>query len=405
MAVQRHGSRIEGADDRRLKTLDDVEVENKRVIVRADFNVAVGSDNKVSSAEDYRIATTCPTLRELMEKNAKVILLPRRGREEDGFEGLDLTAVHARLEKLLEMDVPRAEKLTGPAAVEQTSNVAPGGILMLPNVRNDPREAEVSELFAKELSELGDIYVNEAFGEAHRAHTSLTLLARLMPNAAGRQVEKEVNVLHKVSDHPKRPYVAIASGAKIEDKIGMLRRMVQRADFVCLGGIIANVFLAAAGKLPTNLFPADAVAAAKSLLDQAEDKLVLPEDVVTGSEDGKNYVRTISLEDLKDVSKVWDVGEKTVSKFLEVCKKAKTITWNGPIGRYEVKPYDSGTVALGEGLGEITRAFRVIGGGDVVTALAGAKLLDKFDHVSVGGGAMIGFLEGKTMPALEPLYD
>lgn len=388
---------------RHLKTLDDIDVGGKRVIVRADYNVATDEEGNVSDAEDYRIRTSIPTLTELLEKKAKVIILPRRGRDDDPPEGLDLAPVHKRLEELLGKTVERSDVLTGPEAVKKTEGLAAAEVFMLPNVRQDLREAAVDESFASELAELADVYVNEAFGEAHRAHTSLTLLPGKLPAAAGRRVELETAALSKVLDEVERPYVVLASGAKLEDKIGMLRSLAEKADIVCIGGKIANVFLAAAGKLSADQFRADDVAAAQSLIAAAKKKLRLPLDIVTGSEDGQHYVRAVPVEHLEAAMPAWDIGPETVKEFAAVCQKAKTIVWNGPMGRVEVAPYTAGTTALAQELAKLS-AYRIVGGGDTVTALHRAGLTKAFDHMSVGGGAMIAFLEGKRMPALEPLY-
>lgn len=383
--------------------MDDVDVKGKRVIVRADYNVATDANGNVSDAEDYRIRTSVPTLQELIQKKAKVIILPRRGRDDDLPAGLDLAPVHKRLEILLNTPVKRAEALTGPATVQETQALGEGQVMMLPNVRLDTREAAVDESFANELAELADVYVNEAFGEAHRAHTSLTMLPAKLPSVAGRRVELEVKALSKVAEGVQRPYVVLASGAKLEDKIGMLRSLAEKADTLCIGGKIANAFLAATGKLKADQFRPDDVAAAQSLVAVAKQKLKLPLDIVTGSEDGQHYVRAVPVEELEASMPAWDVGPATVKEFADVCKRAKTIIWNGPMGRVEVEKYMAGTAALAKVLAGLS-AYRIVGGGDTVTALQRIGLAEKFDHVSVGGGAMIAFLEGKRMPALEPLY-
>lgn len=388
---------------KRLRTLDDVEVAGKRVIVRADYNVATGKDGTVSESEDFRIRTSVPTLKELREKGAKVLILPRRGRDDDPPEGLDLAPVHKRLEELLGESVRRLGELTGDAVVQETEKMQASEVVMLPNVRGDPREAQVNEQFAIELAELADVYVNEAFGEAHRAHTSLTLLAQRIVSVAGRRVQLEIEALAKVAGEVPRPYVVLASGAKLEDKIGMLRSLAERADVVCVGGKIANVFLAAAGKLDPAQFRADDVAAAQSLIAAAKGKLRLPRDIVTGSEDGQHYVKAVPVEELPKEAPAWDIGPETVKEYLTACAKAKTIIWNGPMGRCEVSTYCAGTRQLAQTLAK-SSAYRVVGGGDTVTALHQFGLADTFDHMSVGGGAMIALLEGKRMPALEPLY-
>ncbi len=388
---------------KRLRTLDDVDVADKRVIVRADYNVTTGADDKVDSGEDFRIRTTVPTLQELLTKRAKVILLPRRGRDEDPLSQLDLSPVSKRLEELLGQPVRKIPNLTGEDVVQESHRVSPGEVVMLPNVRQDPREAQVNDQFAAELALLAEVYVNEAFGEAHRAHTSLTLLAQRMTSVAGRRVQLEIEALSKVANNVPRPYVVLASGAKLEDKIGMLRSLAEKADVICVGGKIANVFLAAAGKLDAAQFRPDDIAAAQSLIAAAKGKLRLPRDIVTGSEDGQHYVKAMPVEELAVDMPAWDIGPETVKEFLTACTRAKTIIWNGPMGRCEVSTYCAGTRQLAQALSKLS-AYRVVGGGDTVTALHQFGLAEAFDHMSVGGGAMIALLEGKRMPALEPLY-
>lgn len=373
------------------------------MLVRVDFNVSLGDDGEVDGTEDYRIKAVLPTLQELSERGDKVIILPRRGREDGTPEELDLAPVHRRLEQLLGRAVPKVDTLTGQKAVEATKAVGAGQTVMLPNVRGDAREVAMNEQFAEELAQLGEAYVGEAFSEAHRAHTSLTTLPHKLPSVAGRRCVLEVETLRKVVENVARPYVVLVSGAKLHDKIGMLRRLADVADTLCIGGKIANVFLAAAGKLSASAYAADEVAAAQSLLQLAKDKLVLPIDIVTGAEDGQHFVRTVPVAEIHDGMPAWDIGPATVKEFAKVCQSAKTIVWNGPMGRTEVTTYAAGTVALGREVATLS-AFRVVGGGDTVNALQQAGLLEKFDHVSVGGGAMIAFLEGKRMPGLELLY-
>lgn len=388
---------------RKLRTLEDLPPPGGRVLVRVDFNVSLGDDGEVDGTEDYRIKAVLPTLQELAKRGDKVIILPRRGREDDKPDDLDLEPVHRRLERLLGQTVPRLERLTGEEAIQASKAVAAGQMVMLPNVRGDSREVAVNEQFAEELAQLGETYVGEAFSEAHRAHTSLTTLPHKLPSVAGRRCVLEVETLRKVVENVARPYVVLVSGAKLHDKIGMLRRLAEVADKLCIGGKIANVFLAAAGKLSASAYAADEVAAAQSLLQLAGKKLNLPLDIVTGAEDGQHFVRTVPVAEIHDGLPAWDIGPATVKEFAKVCKSAKTIVWNGPMGRTEVAAYTAGTVALGREVAGLS-AFRVVGGGDTVNALQQAGLLTSFNHVSVGGGAMIAFLEEKRMPGLEPLY-
>lgn len=390
---------------KKLRTMDEMPLDGKRVIVRVDFNVSVGDDGVVDGDEDYRIEAALPTIQELRSKRCRILLLTHRGRPGDDQVDMDLSPIHRRLEELLGEEVKRVSRLYGDEVETAVLSLEPGGVLLLPNVREDEREILDSEKMAKEIAQHADAYVSEAFSVCHRAHTSIALLPRMLPSVAGRRTAMEVEALQRLQGEVEKPYVAITSGSKISTKIGMLRRMLAKVDYLCIGGRIANVFLAAQGKFSREAFNANDIAAAQSVLQYAGEKIVLPEDVVVGPEDGdEDKVQTLLVDEIPDdVPRIWDVGPQTVKSFLEVCREAKTIMWNGPVGRFEVPVYGRGTNQLARGLAELP-AFRVVGGGDTVIVLEQARLLDKYNHVSVGGGALIAFLEGKRMPGLEPLY-
>lgn len=386
--------------------MDDLPLDGKRVIVRVDFNVSVGSDGVVDEWEDYRIKAALPTIQELQQRRCRVALLTHRGRSVEGQEAVDLAPIHRRLEELLKEDVRQLKHLHGDEVEATLTGMSPGEAALLPNIRLDEREILANERLADELSAAFDIYINEAFSVSHRAHTSVAVLPRKLPSAAGRRTVIEVENLRKLQANPERPFVAIASGAKISTKVGMLRRLSTTVDMLCLGGVISNVFLAATGRIPEERYSADEVAAAKSLLADVGKKIILPVDVVVGPKNGlAAFVKTIPVEKITaDVENIWDVGEKTIKKFLDVCHRAHTIMWNGPMGKFEIPAYGKGTLMLAKGLADLS-AYRVVGGGDTVNAIEQAHLGSKFNHLSVGGGAMIAFLEGKRMPGLEPLYD
>jgi phosphoglycerate kinase len=385
-----------------LRTMDDIPLDGKRVIVRVDFNVSVGSDGVVNDQEDYRIKAALSTIQELQQRRCKVLLLSHLGRPEESDTEPDMKPIHTRLERLLHEEVRLLPKLYGSSVDAVISGMEPGGVALFPNVRLDDREMTNSEKFGQDIAASGEAYINEAFSVCHRAHTSLTVLPRLLPSAAGRRTIQEVTSLAKLRQNPGRPYVAIVSGAKITTKVGMLRRLLTTVDTLCVGGQIANIFLAAKGKWDAGKFHAEEIAAAKSLLEEDSGKLLIPVDVMIGGPEGQD-ARYVSVDSLPpDTHNLWDIGPKSVEHILNVCSSAKTVMWNGPVGMFEVEAYARSTKGLAEGLAAMS-VYKVVGGGDTVNALEAYSVSSKYDHVSVGGGAMVAFLEGKRMPGLEGL--
>ncbi len=385
-----------------FRTMDDVMLDGKRVIVRADFNVSAGEDKKISANEDYRIQAALDTIQELRQKRCKVLLLAHVGRpgEEEGIIGMD--EIRYRLQELLREDVKLLPKLYGSQTDAIIQGMDHGDVALFPNVRLDEREMTLNQKFAQELSEVGEAYVNEAFSVCHRAHTSVVLLPQLLGGAAGRRTMQEIDVLSRLMERPERPYVAITSGAKITTKIGILEYLLHTVDTLCVGGKIANVFLAAKGTWPDMAFTPDEIAVAKHLLETYGDKIQLPEDVVIGNEDG-SYMQVIESGYVPEhVGGVWDVGPKTVQNMIAVCEQAKTVIWNGPLGKVEVPAYETGTKTFLDAIASQS-AYRIAGGGDTVNILETYNRIQAFDHVSVGGGAMLEFLEGKRLPGLEAL--
>lgn len=385
--------------------MDDLPLDGKRVLVRVDFNVSMGADKRVDETEDYRLEAALPTIQELRRRRCKVILLTHLGRpgEEEGT--FEIAPVADRLRQLIGDEVKVIDKLTGPKVESMVNSLEQGGVAILPNVRLDDREMHASEKLGQDMAEFADAYINEAFSNSHRGHTSMTVLPRLLPSCAGRRTVMEVETLSGLAQSPAHPYVAITSGAKITTKIGMLRQLLTKVDKLCLGGQIANVFLGARGLWQSHPFHPDEIESAKLLLASHGDKLVLPIDVVIGDAEGSaTSVRAVAIDAIPaDVTGIWDVGPKSVKQILDTCVGAKTVMWNGPVGRFEVAAYSTGTKALAQQLAD-QPSFRVVGGGDTVKALEEYRLVNKYNHVSVGGGAMIAFLEGKRMPGLETLY-
>lgn len=393
---------------RKLRTMDDVPLDGKRVIVRIDLNVPVDDNGKVGNLEDYRLQSVLPTIQELQQRRCRVLLLGHRGRpHEDGPPSLpefDIKPIKLRLAELLREDITTIPKLSGQEVEAVVSGMEPGGIAIYPNVRADERELTNNIHFGKELSAAADAYVNDAFSVCHRAHVSTFILPKLLLSAAGRRLVEEVRVLSTVRDNPSHPYIAIISGSKISTKVGTLRKVLEKVDKLCIGGALANVFIVAQGYWDENKYSTEEIAAARSIMDEGGSKVILPRDVIVGD---KQATRTqhINVEEVKKNEEgIWDIGPKSVQNILNVCQDARTIMWNGPVGMFEVDAYVGATRALAQGLSSLP-AFRVVGGGDTVNAIERFHLADKFDHISVGGGAMIEFIEGKEMPGLEPLYE
>ena len=388
---------------RKLKSMDDVRLDGKVALVRVDFNVAVGEDGVVDRNEDYRIEAAMPTIQELMQRRCKVLLLTHLGRPAEEEGDFSVAPIGRRLSDLLSEEVRLLKHLSGDGVRAAVAGLTPGSVALLPNVRLDAREAAGSEKFAQELADVAEVYVNEAFSVSHRNHTSVALVPRLLPSCAGRRCVREVEILSKLSRHPQRPYVAIVSGAKVSTKLNLLERLLSQVDHLCLGGVLANTFLVSLRKCSIETCAASELAAAEKLWSSAEAKIELPEDVIVGSADGKD-VRTVAVSEIpSDVGGVWDVGPATIKLYASFCREAQTILWNGPLGMYEEPAYQGGTKSFAKELAALP-GFRVVGGGDTVTALEQMRLTRDFNHVSVGGGAMLALLEGKEMPGLEPLY-
>ena len=389
----------------KLRTMDDVPLSGKRVLVRVDFNVTANERGVVGRNEDYRLESAMQTIQELREMRCRVLLLTHRGRPGEGDGDIDLAPVRSRLERLLGEPVRALPRLYGPEVETIVGSMEQGTVAMYPNVRLDDREEQISQKFGKDMGEHVDAFVSEAFSVCHRAHTSISVLPQILPSAAGRRTVKEVEVLTALREHPERPYVAITSGAKITTKIGMLRQLLRVVDTLCVGGQIANVFLAARKQWGNSMFSADELSAAQSILAEAGDRLLLPVDVMVGDALGTpESVKVVDVEDInEDVLGIWDIGPRSVQQIIDACAGAKTVMWNGPVGKFEVPAYAEATYTLAERLSHLD-SYRVIGGGDTVNALEKLNLVGSYDHVSVGGGAMIAFLEGKRMPGLEPLY-
>jgi phosphoglycerate kinase len=401
------GGSIGGRFAVRVRTIDDLELSGKRVLVRADFNVPL-RDGRIT--DDTRIRATLPTINELRERGASVILMSHLGRPKGEVkEDLRLRPVAAHLGKLLEIEVAYAREVTGRAASAMVDDLQPGDVGLIENLRFDPREESNDDGFARELASLGDCYVSDAFGAAHRAHASTVGIASHLPAAAGLLMEKEINALSWILEDASQPFVVILGGAKVSDKIGVIENLMDRAKRLIIGGGMANTFLKAAGNdVGASLVEEENVATAKDLMDRAKRDgvdLRIPVDGVVAksfSEDAEP--RTIRVNEFGADDMMLDIGPDTIADFTEALSGARTIVWNGPMGVFEFEQFAQGTKAIADVVAE-SEAYSLIGGGDSVAAVEQLGLADHISHISTGGGASLEFLEGRELPGVTILID
>ena len=395
---------IGGALDK--ATIRDVDVAGKRVLVRVDFNVPMEEGRIV---DDSRIRAALPTIKDLVARNARVILMTHLGRPDGQVdEAYRTTPLARRLTELMGRQVRHLDDCVGPAVEAAVKSMRDGDIIMLENVRFHPGETKNDPTFARQLVALGDLYVNDAFGAAHRAHASTAGIAEFLPAVAGLLMEREIKTLGRIMVDPPHPLVAIIGGSKISSKIGVVRSLLKRVDRLCIGGAMACTFFKAKGlEMGRSLVEEDQLDVARSLLASAGQgsTLVLPLDAVIAADAKPGVkVQTVAIDAVPADMKVLDVGPMTVERFLQTCDGAHAIVWNGPLGVYEVPPFDRGTDALAEGLAG-SDAETIIGGGDLVAALQKQHLADRMSFVSTGGGATLEFLEGKILPGIAALRD
>jgi len=386
------------------KTVRDIDVKGKKVLVRVDFNVPI-KDGTVD--DDTRIRAAIPTIQYLIDHGAAVILFSHLGRPKGGQDPkytMKPTADH--LAKLLKKPVAFAEDCVGPVAEAAAKALKAGDVLVLENTRFHPEEEKNDPELAKQMAKLADIFVNDAFGSAHRAHSSTEGVARLLPAVAGFLMEKEIQYLGQAIADPKRPFVAILGGAKISDKIGVIKNLLTKADKILIGGGMANTFLKAKGfDVAGSLVEEDAVETARELLAIGGDKLYLPVDVVVAeTTDEGAETKVLPAGNIPAGWKILDIGPESVKVFGKVISEAGTVVWNGPMGMFEVKPFDKGTYGVGKALAD-SKAVSIVGGGDSASAIQKAGLADKITHVSTGGGASLEMLEGIELPGVAALLD
>lgn len=387
------------------KTVRDIDVKGKRVLVRVDFNVPL-SDGQVT--DDTRIRAALPTIQYLIDQGAKVILMSHLGRPKGAPDPkYSLKPAAERLGELLGKPVKMAPACVGPEVEAMVAELQPGDVLVLENTRFYPGETKNDPELAQQMARLGDIYVNDAFGSAHRAHASTEGVAHYLPAVAGFLMEKELNFLGKALESPERPFIAILGGAKISDKIGVIQNLLGKVDALLIGGGMANTFLAAQGyDMAESLVEAESLDTAKELLAQGADKLHLPVDlVVADAFDANAQSKVVPVDEVPAGWRALDIGPATVAHFSNRLAGAKTVVWNGPMGVFEFPAFAKGTFAIAEVLASLEGATTIIGGGDSVAAVQQSGLADKITHISTGGGASLEFLEGKVLPGVAALQD
>jgi phosphoglycerate kinase len=394
-----------------VRGLDDVAVDGRFVLVRVDFNVPL-EDGQIT--DDTRIRAALPTIENLRRRGAKVILASHLGRPKGHDPALSLAPVAERLALLSGAHVELAADVVGPSAHAARERLAPGEVLLLENLRFEPGETANDDHLASQLGELADVYVNDAFGSAHRAHASTEGITKFVPQAAsGYLMKKELDYLGEAVVNPKRPFVAIIGGSKISGKIDVIQNLLPKVDKLILGGGMTYTFLKAQGlEIGKSIVENDKIDYAKSLLDQAKGKIVLPEDCVISD---KFDFKARTVGELKTVQssaipKDWqalDIGPASIAKFEKILAEAKTVVWNGPVGVFEIDATAKGTLAIAAALAKATEkgATTIVGGGDSASAVKKAGVQNKVSHVSTGGGASLEYLEGKVLPGVAALTD
>jgi phosphoglycerate kinase len=391
------------------KTVRDADVAGKRVFMRVDFNVPT-KDGEVT--DDTRIVAAMPTIRFLVERGARLVLGSHLGRPKGGPEAkYSMKPVQARLERLLRKPVAFAADCVGPEAVAASNALKDGDVLLLENLRFHPQEEKNDDAFCRELAKLGELYVNDAFGTAHRAHASTEGVAKyLKPAVAGFLIQQELDYLGKALDDPKRPFVAILGGSKISGKIDVITALLGKVDRLVIGGAMMFTFYKAQGRpVGKSLVEDDRIEMAKAVLADAQKRgveIVLPVDCVASTAtDGTAPGRPCAIDALGADDIGVDIGPESVKRITDVLKDAKTVVWNGPMGIFEVPAFAAGTLAVAKACSEVTGrgGVTVVGGGDSVAAVQQSGLAEKFSHLSTGGGASLEFLEGKVLPGVAAL--
>ena len=390
------------------KTIRDIDVAGKKVLVRVDYNVPMNAELKI--VDDTRIVSTLPTINYLIEHGAKVILCSHLGRPDGQVDPkLSLRPVLARLSKLLDKPISFAEDILDKSTLQLVNDMDNGDVLMLENIRFYKQEEENDETFAKKLAKLADIFVLEAFATAHRKHASTYGIAKHIPAVCGFLVEQELVMFDKVLNKPERPFVAILGGAKVSDKLPIIENLIDKVDTILIGGGMAYTFVKAiGGNIGTSICDNSKLELAKELLDKAKEKgvrIVLPIDNVGAKEFSEDAeAKLFNSGFLGDDYQGMDIGPKTIKEFKKVIKKARTIVWNGPVGVYEYDKFKRGTNKIAKYVAK-SKAISIIGGGDSIAAIQSLGVAKKVSHISTGGGASLMLLQGKSLPCVELIED
>jgi phosphoglycerate kinase len=393
------------------KTIHDIDVAGKRVLLRVDFNVPL-QDGSVS--DDTRIQAALPTLTHLLDQGAALILCSHLGRPKGVDPDLSMAPVAARLGQLLDRPVIKADAVVGPEVRAAADSLQPGQILLLENTRFEAGETKNDPGLAAGLAAMADVYVNDAFGSAHRAHATTAGVAEAMrqagkPAVAGLLLQKELDYLGRALHNPEHPFVAILGGAKISGKIDVIDNLLDKVDYLLIGGGMANTFLKAQGhEVGDSLVEDDRLDLARELMERAADRLILPSDVVTADAfDPHPNILVVPVSQVRPGWRIMDIGLASVQLFRSYLMDVKTVVWNGPMGVFEFPTFGTGTLAMAQLLSQATAAgaTTIIGGGDSVAAVTKAGLADRISHISTGGGASLEFLEGKTLPGVAALDD
>jgi phosphoglycerate kinase len=382
------------------KTVNDIDVTNKRVLVRLDLNVPL---EKGAVSDDTRIRAAVPTIQLLLEHKAVPILCSHLGRPKGKPDPkYSLKPVAERLGQLLDRPVQMAPDCVGPSVKEMARKIPRGGVLLLENLRFHEEEEANDPEFAKALASLAEVYVNDAFGSAHRAHASTVGVTAYLPAVAGLLMEKELNFLGQALADPARPFVAVLGGAKVSDKIEVIHNLLDKIDWLLIGGGMANTFLKAQGNaVGESLVENDKLDVAHSLLDQGGEKLILPVDVLVADRlDEQAETRVVYVNAVPAGWRILDIGPQTIALFSRFLGTARTVVWNGPMGVFEMEPFSTGTFAMAHVLATLADATTIVGGGDSASAVERAGVAERISHISTGGGASLEFLEGKELPGV-----
>ena len=391
------------------KTIRDIDLKGKKVLVRCDFNVPLDEQGNIT--DNRRIVGALPTIQYLLDQNCKIILCSHLGRPKGEFKKeFSLEPVAKELSKLVGKEVKLAEDVIGKSAKALTENMQEREIVLLENVRFEAGEEKNDETLSKEFASMAEIFVNDAFGTAHRAHSSTAGIASYLPAVSGFLIEKELNFLGNALENPKRPFVAILGGKKVSDKIGVIDSLLEKVDTLIIGGGMAYTFFRSMGySVGDSICEEDKLELAQNLMKKAKEKnvkLVLPVDNIIADEFSPNAnSKVINSDQIPDGWEGLDIGPKTVELFKEELKGAKTVMWNGPVGLFEYEKFANGTKGVAEALASIEDCITIIGGGDSAAAIEKMGFSDKMTHISTGGGASLEFLEGKKLPGIECLLD